>query len=305
MQGSESSQQPVAPSYATEWLNVNNPQRSAAKLGGSRKNIIPAPDGVELRYKMKSIHFKVVLLFSMILFGINATSIAQQTLDKRITVFTIGDSTMANKKAEGLPETGWGQVFQMFVDQTVIVKNRALNGRSSKSFITEGRWKSILDSLQAGDYVFIQFGHNDEKIQDSTRFTEPFTSYRINLERFVRETREKGATPILFTSIVRRKFENGFLTDTHGNYPLVVRQVAAEMNVPLVDLQLLTAGAVTALGDEASKGIYLWTPPTDKFPEGRKDDTHLSVEGANLIAKLAAQQLILLENSLAKQIKIK
>lgn len=254
---------------------------------------------------MKSIHFKVVLLLSMILFGISVISIAQQTLDKKITVFTIGDSTMANKKAEVAPETGWCQVFSAFVDQTVEIKNRAVNGRSTKSFINEGRWKAVLDSLQAGDYVFIQFGHNDQKIQDSTRYTEPFTSYRRNLERFVHETREKGATPILFTSIVRRKFENGFLTDTHGNYPVVVRQVATEMNVPLVDLQMLTAGAVTALGDEASKNIYLWTPPTDKFPEGRKDDTHLKVEGGNLVAKLAAQQLILLDNSLAKRIQVK
>jgi len=178
-----------------------------------------------------------------------------------------------------------------------------MNGRSTKSFITEGRWKAVLDSLQPGDYVFIQFGHNDQKIQDSTRYTEPFTSYRRNLERFVRETREKGATPILFTSIVRRKFDNGFLIDSHGNYPLVARLVAAEKNVPMVDLQLLTAGAVTALGDEASKSIYLWTPPTNKFPEGRKDDTHLCKEGANLVAKLAAQQLILLDNSLAKKLK--
>lgn len=253
--------------------------------------------------KMKSIYFEIVLSLSMILFGINATSIAQQTSDKVITVFTIGDSTMANKKAEVSPETGWCQVFSSLVDQMVVIKNRAVNGRSTKSFIAEGRWKSVLDSIQAGDYVFIQFGHNDEKIQDSTRYTEPFTSYRKNLERFVRETREKGATPILFTSIVRRKFVNGFLTDTHGNYPVVVRQVAAEMNVPMIDLQLLTAGAVTALGDEASKSIYLWTPPTDKFPEGRKDDTHLKVEGANLVAKLAAQQLMLLDNSLAKALK--
>jgi len=241
----------------------------------------------------------------MILFGISTTTIAQQTLDKRITVFTIGDSTMANKKAEVAPETGWCQAFPSFVDESVVVKNRAMNGRSTKSFITEGRWKSVLDSLQAGDYVFIQFGHNDQKSQDSTRYTEPFTIYRKNLERFVRETREKGAVPILFTSIIRRKFENGFLTDTHGNYPVVVRQVALEMNVPMIDLQMLTAGAVTALGDEASKNIYLWTQPTDKFPEGRKDDTHLRVEGANLVAKLAAQQLILLDNSLAKRIQVK
>jgi len=250
-----------------------------------------------------------LLFLTAFLLGNNGVVIAQpvsknDSSENRITVFTIGDSTMANKKAEVAPETGWCQAFPTFVDQNVEIKNRAVNGRSTKSFISEGRWTAVLDSLKPGDYVFIQFGHNDEKIQDTTRYTEPFTSYRKNLERFVRETREKGATPILFTPIVRRKFENGFLTDTHGKYPLVVRQVAAEMNVPLVDLQLLTAGAVTALGDEASKKIYLWTPPTDKFLKERKDDTHLNVDGANLVAKLAAQQLILLNNSLAKHIRI-
>jgi lysophospholipase L1-like esterase len=247
--------------------------------------------------------YKSIICCIIILTGMAHVGIAQTASETRITVFTIGDSTMANKKAEVAPETGWCQVFPEFVDETVEIKNRAVNGRSSKSFITEGRWKAVLDSLQAGDYVFIQFGHNDQKIKDSTRYTEPFTTYMKNLERFVRETRDKGATPILFTSIVRRKFENGFLTDTHGNYPVLVRQVAAEMNVPLIELQMLTAGAVTALGDEVSKQIYLWTSPTDKFPEGRKDDTHLSVEGARLVAKLAAQQLMLLDNSLAKQIK--
>lgn len=247
--------------------------------------------------------YKSIICYIIILAGMANIGIAQNTSENRITVFTIGDSTMANKKAEVAPETGWCQVFSAFFDSSVEIKNRAMNGRSSKSFITEGRWKAVTDSLKTGDYVFIQFGHNDQKIKDSTRYTEPFTTYRKNLERFVRETREKGATPILFTPIVRRKFENGFLTDTHGNYPVAVRQLAAEMNVPLVDLQMLTAGAVTALGDEATKNIYLWIPPTGKFPEGRKDDTHLSVEGARLVAKLAAQQLMMLDNSLAKQIK--
>lgn len=227
---------------------------------------------------------------------------SQESSDGKFTVWTIGDSTMANKKAEVAPETGWCQVFHEFVSANIVVRNRAVNGRSTKSFINEGRWTSILDSLKTGDYVFIQFGHNDEKIQDSTRYTEPFTSYRKNLERFVGETRAKGAIPILFTSIVRRKFENGMLVDTHGNYPVVTRLVAAEMNVPLVDLQLLTAGAVTAVGEEPSKQIYLWTPPTEKFTEGRKDDTHLCKEGAQLVAKLAAQQLMLLDNSLGKSL---
>jgi lysophospholipase L1-like esterase len=246
---------------------------------------------------MKAPNLKYALLFLLLLAGTGSIASAQQ-----ITVFTIGDSTMANKKVDPSGETGWCQVLPEFLTQEVEVRNRAMNGRSSKSFINEGRWKAILDSLKAGDYVFIQFGHNDEKIQDSTRYAEPFTTYRKNLERFVHETREKGATPILFTSIVRRKFEDGFLTDTHGNYPVATKMVANELNVPLVDLQMLTAGAVTALGEESSKRIYLWTPPLEKFPEGKKDDTHLSRYGAMLVAKLAMQQLILLDNSLAKRI---
>ena len=230
-------------------------------------------------------------------------SFAQQASEKHILVYTIGDSTMANYAADVYPETGWCQVFYTFVDQTVEVKNCAKSGRSSKSFISEGSWKAILDSLKEGNYVFIQFGHNDEKTWDSTRYAEPFTQYADNLLRFIRESREKGAIPILFTPIVRRKFVNSFLTDTHGNYPVVVRQLAAKSNVPLIDLNLLTAGAVTALGEDASKKIYVWTAPDTKFPEGRRDDTHLNVEGAYLVSKLAAQQLILLDNSLAKKIK--
>lgn len=239
-------------------------------------------------------------LFAIFIFA--SGLLAQEITSGKFTIWTIGDSTMANKKAEVAPETGWCQAFPNFVSANVEVKNRAMNGRSSKSFITEKRWQWVLDSLKAGDYVFIQFGHNDEKIQDSTRYTEPFTNYRKNLKKFVTETREKGATPILFTSIVRRKFENGMLFDTHGNYPLVTRLVASEMNVPLIDLQMLTAGAVTAVGEEESKKIYLWTPPTEKFPKERKDDTHLCTEGARLVAKLAAQQLMLLDNSLGNSI---
>lgn len=259
---------------------------------------------------MERINVRYIMLLVSLLLGCGNICTAQQTsgndsTGNRITVFTIGDSTMANKKAEVAPETGWCQALPAFVDQSVEIKNRAVNGRSTKSFIAEGRWKSILDSLKVGDYVFIQFGHNDQKIKDSTRYTEPFTTYRNNLELFVRESREKGAVPILFTSIVRRKFENGFLVDTHGDYPVVVRQLAAELKVPLIDLQLLTAGAVTALGEEATKNIYLYTPPTDKFPKGRADDTHLKLEGATLVAKLAAQQLKQLGNSLSEKINIK
>lgn len=210
---------------------------------------------------------------------------------KPITIYTIGDSTMANKKAEVYPETGWCQVLGDYFDESVTVRNHAVNGRSSKSFIDEGRWDAVLDSLKKGDVVFIQFGHNDEKAYDTTRYTTPFGTYAANLEKFVRETREKGATPILFTSIVRRKFgEDGKLVDTHGDYPVATRDVAQKLDVPLIDLQVLTENWVNGLGDAPSKAMYLWTKPNERFPKGRKDDTHLSVEGARQVAILALKE---------------
>ena len=155
---------------------------------------------------------KNFLLISILVFFISGC----KTPEKPFSIYTIGDSTMANKKPEVYPETGWCQGLQNYFDESVTVRNHAVNGRSTKSFIDEGRWQAVLDSLQPGDFVFIQFGHNDQKIQDSTRYTTPFGTYSENLERFVTETRAKGASPILFTSIVRSKFgDDGKLTDTH------------------------------------------------------------------------------------------
>ncbi len=229
---------------------------------------------------------RTLLILSLVifLFGCN-------TPEKEYSIFTIGDSTMASKKAEVYPETGWCQVLQQYFDSTVTVRNHAVNGRSSKSFIDEGRWQQVLDSLQVGDVVFIQFGHNDEKDYDSKRYTTPFGTYSENLERFVTESREKGATPVLFTSIVRRKFdEDGKLMETHGDYPEAACKVAKKLDVPLIDLQKLTKNWINTLGDEPSKEMYLWTESNDIFPEGRKDDTHLSVEGAKHVALLAMQE---------------
>lgn len=229
---------------------------------------------------------KIVVFILLSFIGI----VACQTENKPPTIHCIGDSTMANKKAEVYPETGWCQVVNQFFDETVTINNYAVNGRSSKSFMDEGRWQLVLDSIQTGDYVFIQFGHNDQKIKSPDRYTEPFGAYSENLSKYVNETREKGATPILFTSIIRRKFdENGKLIDTHGDYLIATRQVAEKLNVPLIDLQKITEKWVNELGDEPSKKMWLWTEPTEKFPKGRQDDTHLREEGAIEIARLAME----------------
>ncbi len=194
--------------------------------------------------------------------------------------------------------------FQDYFDESVKIANHAVNGRSTKSFLTEGRWKVVLDSLKRGDFVFIQFGHNDEKIDKPLLYTDPQTTYQQNLEKYITETRKKGATPILLTPIVRRKFDAaGKLVDTHGKYPDAVREVASRLKVKIIDMQVLTFDWVQPMGDEPSKKIYLWTPPDQKFPEGRKDDTHLSVEGAKAFAGLVANEVAKMKVSLAKHVK--
>jgi lysophospholipase L1-like esterase len=223
------------------------------------------------------------------------------------TLFLIGDSTMANKdNPDKNPEHGWGQVLPQFLTTGIEVQNHAMNGRSSKSFRTEGRWDKVEKQLKKGDFVVIQFGHNDQKIKDSTKFTNPFTQYRANLERYVNETRAKGATPILMTSIVRRNFtENGVLVDTHKEYPLVVRMVANDLKVPFVDMQLLTEQMEISYGPENSKKLHLHFAEGENpyYPKGKADDTHLSKLGAETVAKLALKDLKSLKIGLEKYIK--
>ena len=210
-----------------------------------------------------------------------------------LRVFLIGDSTCATKDlAKQNLERGWGQMFQPLFDGSVTVENHAVNGRSSKSFRGEGRWDPILDRLHAGDYVFIQFGHNDQKVQDSTRYADP-AQYAENLRRYVRETRAKGAVPVLLTPIVRRHFSGESLDDTHGEYLDAVRQVAAGEQTPLIDAERLTRAWVAELGDEASKSFYMWVGEgaCPLYPDGRQDNTHLNVRGARTVARMIAAEL--------------
>lgn len=242
-----------------------------------------------------------------------------------ITIFTIGDSTMANKPLEGgNPERGWGQMLSRYFSEEIVIDNHAVNGRSSKSFIDEGRWDKVLVKLKAGDYVFIQFGHNDEK-RDEKRHTNPGTTFDANLKRFVEEARAEGAIPVLFNSIVRRNFgkadadavakavvqddiregidpnapqaemkTGARLIDTHGAYLDSPRNVARELEVPFVDLNRVTHDLVEQMGPEASKQLFVWVAPNTvpALPKGREDNTHLNVRGAATVAWLAVQEVI-------------
>ena len=181
-----------------------------------------------------------------------------------------------------------------------------MNGRSTKSFRELEHWKPVLESLKKGDYLFIQFGHNDAKDTDPTRYTNPQTAYRYNLIQYIEEARAKGAIPILFSSIARRKFnKEGVLLDSHGNYTLIARLVAQEMKVPFFDMQYLTEKLEMSYGVEGSKKLHLHFAPGEisYYPEGKIDDTHLSELGANEISKLFVTELKKQKNPLAKYLK--
>lgn len=232
--------------------------------------------------------------YILLILLISTTCFAQKT-----TLYTIGDSTMANKKdPDRNPEHGWAQVLQPFFKDDIVVINKAVNGRSTKSFINEKRWDSIYNKLKKGDYVFIEFGHNDEKIEDSTRYTNPHTTYRYNLIRFVKEAREKEATPILLTSIARRNFnDKGVLLPTHGDYPLETRLVAQEYKVPFIDLEYLTEQLEQSYGPEKSKKLHLHFKAGENgyYDKDKADDTHLSLLGATKIAQIVVAQIKILK----------
>lgn len=213
---------------------------------------------------------------------------------RNITIFMIGDSTMANKKLDGgNPERGWGHMLPGFFSEDITVDNHAQNGRSSKSFMNEGRWDAIVAKIKKGDYVFIQFGHNDEKPRED-RHTDPGSTFDANLKRFVTDTRDKGGIPVLFNSIVRRNFnEEGVLIDTHGAYLDSPRNVAKEMNVPFIDLNKMTHDLMVEMGVEGSKKLLMWVEPNTvpAMPQGREDNTHLNIYGGRVVAGLAVDAI--------------
>ena len=240
--------------------------------------------------------------------------------DKTTTIFIIGDSTAAKKDlSTGSPERGWGMALQCYFDSAYIrVDNHAVNGRSSKSFIDEGRWDKVLSAMKPGDYVIIQFGHNDEK-PAVERHTDPGSTFDYNLAKFVRETRERGGIPILMNPVVRRNFaqkplkndddeklrnttfadgsklvEGDSLIDTHGLYKVAPRDVARRMNCHFIDANQITHDLEQSLGVEGSKKLHMWYKPGEEpsLPQGRQDNTHYNIYGAQVVAKLLAEALI-------------
>ena len=240
------------------------------------------------------------------------------TTEKKTTIFIIGDSTAAQKDlSKGKLERGWGMMLQQCFDDNIRVDNHAVNGRSSLSFINEGRWDKVLEKMKPGDYVIIQFGHNDEKPK-ADRHTDPGSTFDYNLAKFVRETREHGGIPVLMNAVVRRNFakvapkndddeklrnttfadgakmvEGDSLVDTHGLYRVAPRDVAQRMHCHFVDANKITHDLEQGLGREGSKRLHMWFLPGQEptEPKGKQDNTHYNVYGATVVAKLLADAL--------------
>ncbi len=245
-------------------------------------------------------------LLGLIIFLISSAFTIKE--ESKITIFMIGDSTMADRDTkDGNLERGWGQMLSLFFTNDINIENYAACGRSTLSFINENRWKNVVGQLKPNDYVIIQFGHNDEKT-DSTLHTVPGKTFDDNLRKFIHESREKGAIPILLNSIVRRNFpptldtphqytynkEGTILVDSHGAYIESPRKIAKEENVPFVDMANLTYNLVSNLGPEKSKSLFMWIPKGKYkyYPEGRIDNTHLNSYGARVIAGIAASEIV-------------
>lgn len=197
-------------------------------------------------------------------------------------VFYIGDSTVQLNKIDTYPQTGMAQVLELFLRSDIRVMPHGKNGRSTKSFLDEGLFDSVRRDMGAGDFLLIQFGHNDEKA-DPLRHTEPFGSFQDNLRYFIRQAKSHGTHPVLITPIARRLFDESgrFVSGSHGAYPDAVRQVGFEEQVPVADLTALTEAYLEQLGDEASKPLFMWP----------KDNTHLKYDGAVRMTELLCSEI--------------
>lgn len=210
-------------------------------------------------------------------------------------IFYAADSTVAQNTILTYPQSGIGQALPLYLKNGAVIHNHAVNGRSTKSFIDEGRLSAIEAEIGKGDFLLIQFGHNDEKSEDETRYTEPFGDYQTNLEKFIDTAKAHGAHPVLITPLYRRKFdENGcLLPNSHGDYPEAMKQVGERLGVPVIDLCAKSRMLLEETGDRESRKWFMYFPDGQypNYPDGKEDNTHLRYEGAIVFAGMVAEGL--------------
>ncbi len=246
---------------------------------------------MKLYFKLVTSLLSVLSLTACIVTHKNqATQIAEN-----INLFVIGDSTASYYNPQKwFPRTGWAMALEDFVASNVTVVNRARSGRSSRSFMQEGRFDEFKHDIEPGDYLFIQFGHNDQKEDRDELYVAPYTDYQAYLTEYIQFARKRGATPVLLTSINRVTFnDSGKIEPSLGEYPNAMRQLAKQMDVVLIDLNKLTEDTFNQLGEEKTKDLFLFYEPGEykNFPNGASDISHPSIKGARFIANLAATEM--------------
>ena len=246
---------------------------------------------------------KLVLTLGLsLILQVSVLSPLQASELKPVKLHLVGDSTMSDKPNVAYPERGWGQLLSQFLTPQLTVVNHAANGRSTRRFLNEGRWQLLLSELGKGDYVLIQFGHNDSKQSDPARYAAPDTDYQSLLKKFISDVRERGATPMLASSVCRRNFaDDGSLKRDLADYAKAAAKVAAESEVSFFDLQQHSCGLWQQLGKAAAQPYFIQIPAGlyAKFPQGTVDNTHLSVQGASKMAQFFVRDLKAQQHPLA------
>lgn len=241
---------------------------------------------------------------------------AAKHVKKIIHIYLIGDSTMADYTGNyepgkdymkvRYPITGWGQVFQPFFAKdslaflkpaistdSVEIIDKAHGGRSTRTFFQEGRWRNVYEHLRPGDYVIIQFGHNDSSEKHPERYVN-IQGYKEFLRLFVTQTKQKGSNPVILTPVARNyPWKDGKLENVHGEYSKAPIEIAKEMNVPYIDLNTLSMEYFTGKGQDFTTSHYFMNLPEnvyEAYPKGQKDNTHFQPEGAKVVASLVYQE---------------
>ncbi|AQR75299.1 rhamnogalacturonan acetylesterase [Sphingomonas sp. LM7] len=228
---------------------------------------------------------------------------APASADPRILIAS--DSTAANYGAEKYPQLGWGMMLKCGLAPDVEVVNRAVGGRSTRTFISEGKWDALIAESRPGDTVLIQFGHNDASVSRPERYAPAATLYRDNLIRMIWEARGRGLVPVLVTPPARRSFDGARAKADFAAYSQVMRELVVTTNTPLIDLEARSLDLVSRAGEAGSKQYFLHYTPADKlaaFPQGIADDTHFSELGAREMANLVAQEIKGLKIPIAEKV---
>jgi len=214
-----------------------------------------------------------------------------------VRVFLAGDSTVQTYAPRAAPQAGWGQFVGDYFTPDVQFVNRAIGGRSSKTFVEEGRLDAILSEIAPRDYLFTQMGHNDSTASRPERHTDPGTTYREYLRMYVAGARRHGAVPVLITPVGRLHFESGVFLDDFPAYCAAMKEVAAEEGVPLIDLMARSLAHYASVGPDEARGYFM-------VSVNGTDHTHFTEKGANAVARLVAQGVRDLDIGLSPYVRV-